>query len=45
VVKSVSEQERHHRRVSFQAEFWRVLVKYGVAFDERYVWDCRASGG
>ena len=39
VVKYVSEQERHHRRVSFQEEFRRVLAKYGVEFDERYVWD------
>ncbi len=33
VVKYVSEQERHHRRVSFQEEFRQVLAKYGVAFD------------
>ena len=39
VVKYVGEQERHHRRVSFQEEFRRVLAKYGVAFEERYVWD------
>ena len=39
LVKYVSEQERHHRRVGFQEEFRRVLGKYGVAFDERYVWD------
>ena len=39
VVKYVSEQEEHHRKVTFQDEFRRVLKKYGVPFDERYVWD------
>ena len=39
VVKDASEQERHHRQVSFQEEFRRVLAKYGVEFDERSVWD------
>ena len=39
VVKYVSEQEEHHRKVTFQDEFRRVLTKYGVPFDERYVWD------
>ena len=39
VVKYISEQEEHHRRVSFQDEFRRVLTKYGVPLDERYVWD------
>ena len=32
-------QEEHHRRVSFQDEYRRFLAKYGVAFDEQYVWD------
>jgi putative transposase len=32
-------QEEHHRSESFQDEFRRMLKKYGVEFDERYVWD------
>jgi putative transposase len=32
-------QEEHHRRESFQDEFRRLLRKYAVPFDERYVWD------
>jgi REP element-mobilizing transposase RayT len=32
-------QEEHHRREGFQAEFRRLCKKYGVAIDERYVWD------
>jgi REP element-mobilizing transposase RayT len=32
-------QEKHHRRESFQDEFRRLLRKYNIEFDERYVWD------
>jgi REP element-mobilizing transposase RayT len=32
-------QEEHHRGESFQDEFRRLLAKYGLEFDERYVWD------
>ena len=32
-------QEEHHERETFQEEYRRILSKYGVAFDERYVWD------
>ena len=32
-------QEAHHRKESFQDEFRRLLKKYGVEYDERYVWD------
>lgn len=35
----IGKQEEHHRTVTFQDEFRRLLVKYGVEFDERYVWD------
>jgi putative transposase len=35
----VDGQEEHHRKVSFQDEFRRLLERYEVAFDERYVWD------
>jgi putative transposase len=37
--KYIVNQEEHHRRESFQDEFRRLLRKYGVEFDERYVWD------
>jgi hypothetical protein len=29
----------HHRNESFQDELRRLLRKYSVAYDERYVWD------
>ena len=32
-------QEEHHRKISFQEEFRRLLQRYEIAFDERYVWD------
>ena len=35
----IRNQEAHHRRVSFQEEFVRMLKKNGVEYDERYLWD------
>lgn len=32
-------QEEHHRTVSFQEEFRRILEELGVPYDEKYVWD------
>ena len=31
-------QEEHHRKLSFQAEFWELLRRYQIAWDEKYVW-------
>jgi putative transposase len=35
----IANQPEHHRRVSFQDEYRRLLEKYGVEYDEKYVWD------
>ena len=35
----IDEQENHHRTRTFQDEFRMFLKKYGVAYDEAYVWD------
>jgi len=35
----IANQEEHHRTVTFQEEFRRLLKKYGLEWDERYVWD------
>jgi len=35
----VDNQEEHHRTRTFQEEYRAFLKKYGIAFDERYVWD------
>ena len=32
-------QEEHHRTMTFQEEVRRFLKKYGVPYDERYIWD------
>lgn len=37
--KYIATQEAHHRRETFQDELRRLLRKYEVEFDERYVWD------
>ena len=38
VVKYIQEQEKHHRRISFQEEFLALLKKNNIAYDERYIW-------
>ena len=35
----IANQEEHHQKVTFQDEYRRLLNKYGVSFDERYLWD------
>ena len=35
----IEQQEQHHKRESFQDELRRLLRKYGLEWDERYVWD------
>jgi putative transposase len=39
VLEYVANQAEHHRTRSFQEEYRGFLRKYGVEFDERYVWD------
>ena len=35
----IDHQEAHHRRRTFQDEFRDLLERYGVSWDEAYVWD------
>jgi REP element-mobilizing transposase RayT len=35
----IRNQTRHHQTRSFQDEYRLLLRRYGVAFDEQYVWD------
>lgn len=35
----IDNQEEHHRTRTFQDEYRAFLRKYGIEFDERYVWD------
>ncbi len=39
LVEYIANQVEHHRQESFQDEYRRLCMKYGVAIDERYVWD------
>ena len=39
LIKYIEGQEEHHRTVTFQEEYRDFLKKYGIQFDERYVWD------
>ena len=38
-IRYISRQAEHHRKRSFKEEFREFLEKYGVEYDERYVWD------
>ena len=35
----IDTQEEHHRARTFQEEYRAFLTKYGIEYDERYVWD------
>ncbi|MFB3922024.1 MAG: IS200/IS605 family transposase [Terriglobia bacterium] len=39
VAEYVAQQEVHHRTVSFQEEYRKLLASHGLEFDERYLWD------
>lgn len=39
VIRYIQNQEEHHRKMTFQEEYRRLLDRYRVAYDERYVWD------
>jgi len=39
VVQYIKDQKEHHAGSDFKTEFRRLLKKYEVEYDERYVWD------
>lgn len=39
VINYIKHQKERHRKISFEAEFRSFLKKYGVDYDEKYVWD------
>ena len=39
VVLYIQNQEQHHRKMTFQEEYRKFLLRYRVAYEERYVWD------
>jgi REP element-mobilizing transposase RayT len=38
VARYIGEQEKHHRRMTFQEELIAFLKKNGIPYDERYIW-------
>jgi len=39
VIRYISNQKVNHQKLTFQDEYRAYLKKYGVEYDERYVWD------
>ena len=39
VKKYISNQKQHHKKTSFKEEYIKLLEKYRIEYDERYVWD------
>jgi REP element-mobilizing transposase RayT len=39
VRRYIETQEEHHATLTFQDEYRDFLRRYGISFDERYVWD------
>jgi len=39
LARYIEAQAAHHQRRDFQAEMRAMFAKYGVAFDEQFVWD------
>jgi putative transposase len=38
VIQYIRDQQHHHRKTSFQEEFIDILNKYGIEYDEKYIW-------
>ena len=39
VRKYIEDQERNHRKVSFQEEFLAFLKKHRIPYDPHYIWE------
>ena len=39
VVKYILNQEQHHKRKSFKEEYLGLLVKFGIEYDEKYLFE------
>jgi len=38
VLEYIATQEEHHRHISFEEEFKKLLKAHGIEYDERYLW-------
>ena len=39
VARYIEKQEAHHRKVTFQEEFIKLLEKHQIGYDPRYIWE------
>jgi hypothetical protein len=39
VLEYITNQEEHHRRISFKEEFLTFLKKHEIEYDEKYLWE------
>jgi len=39
VKRYITNQEEHHRKITFQEEFRELCRRHGIEIDERYIWD------
>jgi hypothetical protein len=39
VTRYIENQERHHRKMTFQDELRALFARHKMEYDERYVWD------
>ena len=39
VIEYIKKQLEHHRKISFEDEFRKLLEKHGIDYDEKYIWD------
>ncbi len=39
VIKYIEDQEIHHRKMTFQEEYLKLLQRHGAQYDTRYIWD------
>jgi REP element-mobilizing transposase RayT len=39
LIDYIVEQEKHHKKMSFQEEFIKLLEKHEIKYNEKYLWD------
>lgn len=39
LIRYIANQDEHHRKVDFRDELRAILKRYGVEYDEQYLWD------
>ena len=39
LLRYIDNQQEHHRSSTFEEEFLNLLNRYGIKYDERYLWD------